>query len=102
MTDQALPARLTASLAAALISRSATIDAANETTNEAGRDRKTKKPGAESAVRATEKRYGLFLKGGNDSAAGAGVTGAAAAKIDGSQFDEMMVRRKGAGCQSIP
>ena len=43
MTDQALPARLTASLAAALISRSARIDAANETMNEAGKDRRDKK-----------------------------------------------------------
>jgi uncharacterized membrane protein len=82
MMDQTLPARIAASLAAALSSRSATIEAANETTNETGKDQKTKKTGAEIAVRRTGKTYGLILKGGNPFVAGAGVTGASAAKLD--------------------
>jgi uncharacterized membrane protein len=82
MTDQTLAARMAASLAAALSSRSGTTEAANETTNEADKDQKMRKAGAEIARGGTGKSYGVVLKGGNDFAAGAGVTGAAAARID--------------------
>ena len=47
MTDQTLPARMAASLYAELSSRSGTTEAANETTNEADKDQKMKKVGAE-------------------------------------------------------
>lgn len=91
-------ARMAASLAAALSSRFPAIEAANQMTDKADKDWKIKK----AAEGATGNSYVLVLKGSNEFAARGGVTGAAAAKIDGSQFDEMMVRRKGAGCQSIP
>ena len=81
MMDQTLPARIAASLAAALSSRSATIKDRNETTNEAGKDQKLKKARRETAPGEVEERYGLVLKGHNEFAAAAGVTGAAAARI---------------------
>jgi uncharacterized membrane protein len=85
MTDQRLAARMAASLAAALRLRSATIEAANETTNQAGKDQKMKKAGAEVADGAMRKSYGLILKGRNELVAAAGVTGASAARRDGSR-----------------
>ena len=81
MMDRTLPARMAASLAAALSSRSATIEAADEAANEVGRDRKMTKAGAEIATSGAGKSYGLVLKGLNEFAAAAGVTGAAAARI---------------------
>jgi hypothetical protein len=76
-----LPARMAASLDAALSSRSATIEAADEAANEIGRDRKMTKAGREMVVHGTGRSYGLVLKGRNGFAAAAGVTGAAAARI---------------------
>jgi uncharacterized membrane protein len=73
---------MAASLAAALSSRSATIKALNETTNETDKDQELKKARRETAIGVTERSYGLVLKGHNELAAAAGVTGAAAAKID--------------------
>jgi uncharacterized membrane protein len=81
MMAQTLSARMAASLAAALRSRSATIEAADDTTNGGGKDQKMKKSGVWMPVGRMGKSYGLVLKGGNDFAASAGVTGAAA-KID--------------------
>jgi hypothetical protein len=72
LPDQKLAVCLATSLAAALSSRSATIEAADEATNKAGR------AGAEIATSGTGKSYGLVLKGGNDFGAATGVTGAAA------------------------
>ena len=82
MTDQTLAARMATSLRAALSLRSGTAEGANETTNEADKDQKMRKAGAEIARGGTGKSYGVVLKGGNDFAAGAGVTGAASARID--------------------
>ena len=81
MTDQSLPARLTASLATALNSRSATIDAANETTNEAGKDQRQKTRRGEHRRRDGEELR-LGPQGPQQYRRRGSRHGAAAAKID--------------------